>query len=91
MNGTDNGFSGTADPDTADQALTWLGDDTAGATGYTGQFYLMAGSLEQWNGVADATLTDTSGDVILDPNRSIILDVSDADPTYTIPAPFTAN
>ena len=92
----DNGFTGTTDPDTADQALTWLGDDTPGALGYDGQFYLVHDDgvnppLEQWNGVADATLTDTSGSALLESDRSIILDINAANPTYTVPAPFTAN
>ena len=96
MNDTVNAFTGTDDPDTADQALTWLGDATPGAAGYEGLFYLIHDdginpAIEQWNGVADATLDDKSNDSLLEGDRSIILDIDAADPTNTVPAPFTAD
>lgn len=81
------GFTGTGDPATADQYITWRGDTVVGHECYDGFFYTKVGSYDQWTSVGDVDLISTSEEDDFLRDRSAFYCVQDAggNPTFTIP------
>ena len=89
-------FNGTTDPVTADQLLFWKGDADLGATGYDARFYLVHDdgtnpALIQWTDTDDVGLENTNTFDEFGADRSAIYETESANPTYSVPTPFTAN
>ena len=89
-------FTGTTDPDTADQLLFWKGDADPGATGYDARFYLVHDdgtnpALDQWTDTDDVNILDRNELDDFGADRSAIYDAENANLTYLVPVPFTTN
>ena len=92
----DTTFTGTTDPDTADQLLFWNGDVVPGDSGYDARFYLVHDdgtnpALDQWTDTDDVNILDRNELDDFGADRSAIYDVENANLDYLVPAPFTTN
>ncbi len=84
------GFTGTGDPSTADQYITWRGDTVAGHECYDGFFYTKIGSFDQWTSAGDVTLSDISSrdDFLSDRSAFYCVQNPSGNPTFAIPSPI---